>query len=62
MAWSPDGRRLAIAGLEATVQVYDLEIHDLLKLARNRITRDPANLTSEECMRYFQSKTCPALP
>ena len=41
---------------------YAVEIHDLLKLARARITRDPRDLTPEECLRYFQSTTCPPLP
>jgi hypothetical protein len=39
-----------------------MDIRELLKLARSRITRDPPDLTSDECLRYFQSKTCPPLP
>ena len=62
MDWSPDGSRLAVAGLDDTVQIYAVEIHELLKLARARITRAPRDLTPEECLRYFQSKTCPPLP
>ena len=59
MAWSPDGKRLATVGWDGTVKVYAIDIHDLLNLARSRVTRD---LTSEECQRYFQAKICPARP
>jgi len=41
------------------VQIYAMDIHDLLKLARSRVTR---NLTPDECQRYFQSEKCPPLP
>lgn len=59
VAWSPDGRRLATASGDGTVQIYAMDIHDLLKLARSRVTRD---LTPDECLRYFQSTSCPPLP
>ena len=59
MAWSQDGKRLATVGWDGTVKVYAIDIHDLLNLARSRVTRD---LTSEECQRYFQAKICPARP
>jgi WD40 repeat protein len=59
VAFSPNGKRLAAAGSDGVVQVYAMDIHDLLKLARSRVTRD---LTPDECLRYFQSKTCPPLP
>jgi WD40 repeat protein len=59
VAYSPDGKRLATASEDGTVQVYAIDIHELLKLARSRVTRD---LTPEECKRYFQSETCPPLP
>jgi hypothetical protein len=59
VAWSPDGKRLASADADGIVQVYAIDIDDLLKLAHSRITRD---LTPEECQRYFQSKKCPPLP
>ena len=58
-AWGPDGKRLATAGADGIAQVYAMDIDDLLKLARSRVTRD---LTPDECLRYFQSKTCPPLP
>ena len=59
MAYSPDGKRLATASEDGTVQVYAIDIQLLLKLARSRVTR---NFTPEECQRYFQSNTCPPLP
>ena len=59
VAWSPDGKRLATASDDETVQIYAMDIHDLLKLARSRVTRD---LTPDECLRYFQSEKCPPLP
>ena len=59
VAWSPDGKRLASSGEDGIVQIYAMDIHDLLNLARSRVTRD---LTPDECLRYFQSKSCPPLP
>jgi len=61
VAFSSDGRRLASGSTdpEATLWVYALDSAELLHLARKRVSRD---LTSEECLRYFQSKTCPPLP
>jgi hypothetical protein len=40
------------------VQIYTMDPHELLDLARRRVTR---NLTPEES-RYFQSEKCPRLP
>ncbi len=59
VAFSPNGKRLATASADATVQVYDVDVHDLLTLARSRVTRD---LTPDECEQYFGSSTCPNLP
>jgi WD40 domain-containing protein len=59
VAYSPDGKRLATAGADRTVQVYALDPRDLLDLARSRVTRD---FTVDECRRYFQAEVCPPLP
>jgi len=59
IALSPDGRFLATAGADGAVQIYALDVRDLLHLARTRVTRD---LTAEECQRFLQMATCPALP
>ena len=59
VAFSPDGKRIATVSEDETIQVYAVDLRDLLSLARSRVTR---NFTAEECQRYFQSRTCPALP
>jgi hypothetical protein len=59
VAYSPDGTRLATPSYDGTTQVYAIDIHELLNLARSRVTRD---LTPDECRQYFQSEKCPAMP
>jgi protein-tyrosine phosphatase len=39
VAFSPDGKRLATASADGTVQVYALDMRELLHLARIRVTR-----------------------
>jgi len=58
-AFSHDGKRVASAGSDGPVQLYSLDIRDLLDLARSRVT---TNLTPDDCQRYFQSHSCPPLP
>jgi WD40 repeat protein len=53
VAWSPDGKRLATGGYDATVQVYTMDIHDLMNLARQRITAHPSE---EACRSTFTQK------
>jgi WD40 repeat protein/energy-coupling factor transporter ATP-binding protein EcfA2 len=59
VGFSPDGKRLATSSYDGSIQIYAIDAHDLLQLAKSRVTRD---LTPDECRRYFQRRTCPALP
>jgi WD40 repeat protein len=56
LAFSPDGSRLAVhtAGV---VSVYALDIDDLVRLARQRLTR---SWTEDECRTYLHLDECPS--
>jgi WD40 repeat protein len=57
VAFSPDGRRLtSSASSGQTVTIWPLEIAELVRLARSRVTR---SLTDEECRRYLDTARCP---
>jgi WD40 repeat protein len=61
VAWSPDGKRLATVSSDGIVQVYTMDIRDLMEVARQHVRA----LTSEEegeCLRYFQVEECPPVP
>jgi WD40 repeat protein len=55
LAFSPDGTKLA-AGSECGVQIWALDIDDLLRIARQKVTR---SLTDEECRQYLHVDQCP---
>jgi WD40 repeat protein len=62
--FTPDGKRLVtyLEGEELTlmtVDVYLLQLDDLVALAKNRVTR---SLTSDECQEYLHMDMCPASP
>ncbi|PYV32024.1 MAG: hypothetical protein DMG22_14755, partial [Acidobacteria bacterium] len=59
VAWSPDGKRLASAGANATVQVFATDIRDLMALARQRVTAHPSE---EGCKKYLNVDKCPPVP
>ena len=50
VAFSPDGKRLATASGDRTVQVYELDVRELLNLARSRVTRN----RDPPCVRAFE--------
>jgi WD40 repeat protein len=60
VAWSPDGKRLAAGSADETVQVYAMDIRDLIALARNRVTAHPS---VEGCEKYLNvDRKCPPVP
>lgn len=59
LAISPDGSWLATAGQDGISRVYLLNLEELVKLARSRLTRQ---LTTEECHKYLHAEVCPSEP
>jgi WD40 repeat protein len=59
VAISGDGTRLATAGQDRVARVYLLNVEDLVKPARTRVTR---SLTAEECQKYLHVQKCSATP
>jgi WD40 repeat protein len=58
-AWSPDGTRLAVTSEEGIVSVYTMDIHDLMAIARKRVTAYPS---LAGCKQYLHLDACPAFP
>jgi WD40 repeat protein len=54
--FSPDGTKLASTGSDGVVRVWALDLDDLLRIARDNVTRD---LTTAECRQYLHVDTCP---
>ena len=56
--FTPDGTHL-ISVVSDTVQVYLLQLEDLITLAKSRLTR---SLTPEECQEYLHMDQCLSAP
>jgi hypothetical protein len=50
---------LATASFDGTAQVYAMDIHDLMALARQRVTAHPSE---EGCKKYLHVDKCPPFP
>jgi len=59
VAFSPDGTRIVSVGRDRVVHVYELNIEELIVLAKSRLTRE---LTQNECQKYLHVDACPAIP
>jgi WD40 repeat protein/DNA-binding SARP family transcriptional activator len=54
--FTPDGKNLITVGTDGSLQVFVLDLQELMALARSRVTR---SLTDEECRQYLHLDACP---
>jgi WD40 repeat protein/class 3 adenylate cyclase len=59
IAFSPDGKSIASVGRDRVVHIYELNIENMIAIAKSRLTR---TWTSEECQKYLHLETCPSQP
>jgi WD40 repeat protein len=59
VAFSPDGKRLAIGTVDGQVNVYLLDVNELKEYAITRVSR---SFTEDECNQYFPQQECPSTP
>jgi WD40 repeat protein len=59
VAWSPDSSKLAAACDDGTLRMYEMDIPQLVALARHRIT---APFWQEGCQQYLYGEKCPSYP
>ncbi len=59
VAFSPDGTRIVSVGRDHVVHMYELNIEELISIAKSSLTRE---LTQEECQKYLHVEVCPAIP
>jgi WD40 repeat protein len=59
VAWSKDGKKLATASSDNIVEVYAMDINDMMTLARKRAADI---LKISECQKYLHLDTCPPIP
>lgn len=55
VAFSPGGSRLASFGTEGVVQVWALDLDELVEIAERELTR---GLTDDECRQYLHQARC----
>ncbi len=59
LAFSPDGKMLAVACRDGTLRLFVLPTDELIALAHSRVTR---SLTEEECQKILHLDACPPGP
>lgn len=59
IAFSPDGKSIASVGRDRVVHIYELNIENMIAIAKSRLTR---TWTPEECEKYLHTETCPSQP